>query len=81
MTALPIDRPRKRTIVLGGRPTSVSLEDAFWRELKRLARVKQCTVNELVASVELERKAGSRASSLRIAILEAVMAEAGALDG
>lgn len=70
----------KHTVKIGDRHTSVSLEDAFWRELKRIARRRGLTINELVARVEVERK-GARSSSLRVAILEAVVAEAGALDG
>ena len=38
----------KRSIVIGGHKTSVSLEDAFWSDLKEIAHTKQATLGELV---------------------------------
>ena len=42
-------RPRKHSLSLHGHRTSVSLEDAFWQELQRLAKARGLSVNELVA--------------------------------
>ena len=38
----------KRSIVINGHKTSVSLEDAFWTDLKTIAHAQQVTLSELV---------------------------------
>jgi Ribbon-helix-helix domain len=38
----------KRSIVIDGHKTSVSLEDAFWTDLKTIAHAQQVTLSELV---------------------------------
>lgn len=54
----------KRSIVLGGRKTSVSLEDRFWAELKTIASVRKLTLSELIGKVDQDRNAGSNLSSV-----------------
>lgn len=46
----------KRSIVLEGHKTSVSLEDAFWTELKAFARKQRITLSELVTSIDNQRQ-------------------------
>ena len=41
----------KRSIAIGGRETSISLEDAFWTRLKEIARYRQMTVSDLPLSI------------------------------
>src|SRR5262245_7601849 len=43
----------KRSIVVAGHKTSVSLEDAFWNGLKEIARERHMTLSELVAEIVL----------------------------
>ena len=38
----------KRSIMIDGHKTSVSLEDAFWRGLKEIARGQQATLSNVV---------------------------------
>ena len=38
----------KRSIVIAGHKTSISLEDAFWRHLKDIAHSRQATLSTLV---------------------------------
>lgn len=45
----------KRSIVIDGHKTSVSLEDAFWNTLKHIARERNETLSRLVASIDRER--------------------------
>ena len=45
----------KRSIVIAGHKTSVSLEDAFWRGLKDIATSRRATLSDLVASIDTER--------------------------
>ena len=42
----------KRSIVIDGHKTSVSLEDPFWTELKKIAHTQQVTLSELVSKIE-----------------------------
>jgi len=60
----------KRSIMLGGRKTSVSLEDAFWTELNEIARLQSVTVSSLVAGIEATRKQSNLSSAIRVFVLE-----------
>jgi predicted DNA-binding ribbon-helix-helix protein len=42
----------KRSIVIDGHKTSVSLEDPFWNDLKRIAHAQSVTLSELVARID-----------------------------
>ena len=44
----------KRSIVIAGHKTSVSLEDAFWKGLKDIAIARQVTLSDLVASIDTD---------------------------
>ena len=59
----------KRSIVLEGHRTSVSLEDAFWDALKDIAKWKRKTVTELVRSINLDRQHANLSSALRLFVL------------
>ena len=48
----------KRSIVIAGHKTSVSLEDAFWKGLKEIASGREATLSELVASIDADRQQG-----------------------
>ena len=48
----------KRSIVIAGHKTSVSLEDAFWDALKEIAASRRTTLSELVASIDGGRDHG-----------------------
>lgn len=60
----------KRSIVIGGHKTSVSLEDAFWKGLKEIASNRKVTLSELVGSVDSERRHGNLSSGLRLFVLD-----------
>jgi predicted DNA-binding ribbon-helix-helix protein len=49
----------KRSIVLAGHKTSVSLEDAFWRVLKEIAGKRVMTLSELVETIDSQRQQGN----------------------
>ena len=46
----------KRSIVVAGHKTSVSLEDAFWNGLKEIVRERHMTLSELVAEIAAQRQ-------------------------
>jgi predicted DNA-binding ribbon-helix-helix protein len=60
----------KRSIVIAGHKTSVSLEDAFWRGLKDIARERGVTLSELVGTIDSDRQHGNLSSAIRLFVLE-----------
>jgi predicted DNA-binding ribbon-helix-helix protein len=60
----------KRSIVLAGHKTSVSLEDAFWAGLKEIAGKRVMTVSDLVGAIDSQRQQGNLSSALRLFVLE-----------
>jgi len=64
----------KRSIVIEGHKTSVSLEDAFWRSLKEIARAQQATLSDIVAEINKTRQRGNLSSAIRLFVLDQVRA-------
>ncbi|WP_375262179.1 ribbon-helix-helix domain-containing protein [Palleronia sp.] len=66
-------RPRKHSLTLRGHRTSVSLEDEFWHEFRRIAREQGRAVNELAAEIDEGRgTAVGLASAIRVFVLDQV---------
>ena len=59
----------KRSIVIAGHKTSVSLEDAFWKGLKDIAVSRHTTLSDLVAGIDSERPHGNLSSAIRLFVL------------
>ena len=62
---------RKRSVMISGHATSVSLEQAFWQRLKAIAKQRGVSVNALIGEIDGERSppdAGERAGPLSRAI-------------
>jgi predicted DNA-binding ribbon-helix-helix protein len=66
----------KRSIVVAGHKTSVSLEDAFWRGLKDIASARNMTLSDIVASIDGDRRQGNLSSAIRLFVLEFYRAQA-----
>jgi len=60
----------KRSVVIGGHKTSVSLEDRFWGSLKAIAGERNLTLSELVATIDGERQHGNLSSAIRLFVLD-----------
>jgi predicted DNA-binding ribbon-helix-helix protein len=60
----------KRSIVLAGHKTSVSLEDEFWTALKAIAGDRHVTLSELVSGIDMQRQNGNLSSALRLFVLD-----------
>ena len=67
----------KRSIVIAGHKTSVSLEDAFWRGLKELAGDRDMTLSDLVALIDTDRRHGNLSSAIRLFVLDHYRAQIG----
>jgi predicted DNA-binding ribbon-helix-helix protein len=59
----------KRSIVIAGHKTSVSLEDGFWTGLKEIAGERDITLSDLVATVDSGRCHGNLSSVIRLFVL------------
>jgi predicted DNA-binding ribbon-helix-helix protein len=60
----------KRSIVIAGHKTSVSLEDAFWQGLKEIAGSRDTTLSDLVAVIDSERRHSNLSSAIRLFVLD-----------
>jgi len=60
----------KRSIVIAGHKTSVSLEDAFWKCLKEIANGRDMTLSDLVATIDTDRRQGNLSSAIRLYVLD-----------
>ncbi len=70
----------KRSIVIAGHKTSVSLEDGFWKALKEIAKARQMTMSDLVASIDTDRHQGNLSSAIRLFVLDYYRAQSGGQD-
>jgi len=73
-------RIRKRSVLISGHATSVSLEQAFWQRLKAIAKARGVSVNALIANIDGERTdadAGDPGGNLSSAIRVFVLRNAG----
>lgn len=73
----------KRSLIVAGHRTSVSIEDAFWAGLKDIAAGRGLTVTGIVTEIDGARIGGNLSSAIRLYVLqyfrqlaEAVNAEA-----
>lgn len=60
----------KRSIVVDGHKTSISLEDAFWRGLKDICEQRGMTLSAQVQAVDAERSEGNLSSAVRLFVLD-----------
>ena len=70
---------RKRSISLQGHPTSVSLEDPFWAELKRMAAESGTSLAALLEGIDSGRATLNLSSALRLAVLADLKAQLAAM--
>jgi predicted DNA-binding ribbon-helix-helix protein len=60
----------KRSMIIGGRNSSVSLEEAFWKGLKEIALNRRLTLSELVDNINAERRHSNLSSAIRFFVLD-----------
>ncbi len=59
----------KRSIVVAGHKTSVSLEEAFWNGMKEISAARGVTLSELVGEIDGGRQQGNLSSAIRLFVL------------
>ena len=67
---------RKRSLTIKGHATSISVEDDFWRELKRMAQEAGVSAAMLVGRIDAEREGQNLSSAVRLAVLADLRAKA-----
>jgi predicted DNA-binding ribbon-helix-helix protein len=60
----------KRSIVVAGHKTSVSLEEAFWTGMKEISGLRNVTLSELVGEIDTNRQQGNLSSAIRLFVLD-----------
>ncbi len=64
-------RLRKRSVVIAGHRTSLSLEQPFWDVLKEIAASRGLSLARLVAEIDTSRS-GNLSSAARVYVLDAL---------
>jgi predicted DNA-binding ribbon-helix-helix protein len=67
----------KRSVVIAGRKTSISLEDEFWHGLRAIARQHQRTLSAVVGEIDQHRR-GNLSSAIRVFVFDHLCAQASA---
>lgn len=70
----------KRSIVIGGHKTSVSLEEPFWLSLKEIAHGQRMTLSTMVGDIDTKRQQGNLSSAIRLFVLDSVRARLPGMD-
>jgi predicted DNA-binding ribbon-helix-helix protein len=60
----------KRSIIVGGHKTSVSLEEQFWSGLKEISGQRGMTLSEVVSEIDTNRQLGNLSSAIRLFVLD-----------
>lgn len=60
---------RKRSVMIAGHPTSLTLEEPFWQDLRAVAKRRGVSLNALIGTVDAERR-GNLSSALRLFVLD-----------
>ena len=61
----------KRSVAIAGRKTSVTLEEEFWDEMRKICAQRGVTLNRLVGKIDAERRQGHNLSSaIRLFVLD-----------
>ena len=60
----------KRSVLIGGHKTSVSLEDEFWNGLKEIAKTQHASLSNMVAEIDKKRQQSNLSSAIRLFVLD-----------
>ena len=60
----------KRSITIGGRQTSVNLEEPFWQGLKEIAEIRAIRLADLITEIDKDRRFANLSSTIRLFVLE-----------
>ena len=66
-----MSRVLKRSIIIAGHKTSISLEDEFWNSFKEIADERAMTVTSMIGAIDGDRKHANLSSAIRLFVLDA----------
>ena len=69
---------RKRSVMVAGHATSVSLEQPFWEALAEIALERGISINGLIAEIDAGEREGGLSSAIRLYVLAHYRGRAGA---
>ena len=70
MTSIMKSAVAKRSVVISGHKTSVSLEDSFWNEVQAIAKSRHMTVSNLLHHIDHGRQNANLSSAIRLFVLD-----------
>jgi predicted DNA-binding ribbon-helix-helix protein len=59
----------KRSVIVGGHKTNISLEDAFWSELKEIAQAQGASLAKTITEIDTTREQNNLSSAIRLFVL------------
>jgi predicted DNA-binding ribbon-helix-helix protein len=59
----------KRSIMIAGHKTSISLENEFWTALKKIAQERGMKLSDLLGAIDQQRQ-GNLSSAIRVFVIE-----------
>ena len=60
---------KKRSIVIAGRETAVSVEDEFWESLREIAKGRGESMSKVIAAIDADRGLANLSSAIRLFVL------------
>ncbi len=60
---------KKRSVLIAGHRTSISLEQVFWHGLKEIAGRRGLSINQLIVQID-EKRRGNLSSAVRVYVLK-----------
>ena len=60
---------RKRSVIIQGRKTSISLEDEFWEGIKEIATARGQTITQLVNAIDAQSDGHNLSSAIRVFVM------------
>ena len=61
---------RKHAVVIDDRKTSISIEDAFWEGLKKMATARGTSVAKVISMIDAHHQNTNLSSAIRLTVLE-----------
>ena len=60
----------RHTVTIGGRKTSISLEDEFWKGFRQIAAERRTTASRLAEKIKIGRRGNNLSSAIRVFVLK-----------
>ena len=68
---------KKRSVLVSGHPTSVTLEEEFWDALRVIAERRGQSLNQIITTIDAWRRGSNLSSAIRVFVLKSVTEAAG----